>query len=75
MDGPNVDWKAVEIIKEYRDHDDPDVLDLTQTGSCGLHVLHGAYGTTQKAADWNLYKLLKAIYSVFTSRNGRLPEN
>ena len=27
--------------------------------------MHGAYGTAQKAADWNLDKLLKAIYSIF----------
>ena len=28
MNGPNVNWKTVEIIKEYREHDDPDGSDL-----------------------------------------------
>ena len=27
-----------------------------------LNVLHSASGTAQKATDWNLDKLLKAIY-------------
>ena len=65
MDGPNVNWKTVEIINEYREYDDPDCPDLTEIGSCGLNVQHGAYGTAQKATDWNLDKLLKAVYSIF----------
>ena len=39
--------------------------DLIQIGSCGLDVLHGAYGTAQKAADLNSDKLFKAVYSIF----------
>ena len=39
--------------------------ELIQVGSCGLDVLHGAYGTAQKAADLNLDKLFKAVYSIF----------
>ena len=27
--------------------------------------MHGAYGTAQKAADLNLDKLFKAVYSIF----------
>ena len=38
-------------ISEYWEHDDPDGPDLIEIGSCGLHVLHGAYGTAQKATD------------------------
>ena len=47
------------MIKECREHNDPDGPDLIEIGSCGLH------GTAQKAADWNLDKLLEAIYSIF----------
>ena len=39
MDGPNVNWKTVEI-KEYWEHNYPDGPDLIEIGSCGLHVLH-----------------------------------
>ena len=65
MDGANVNWKTVEVIKEYREHDNPDGPDLIEIGSCGLHVLHAAYETAQKAKVWNVDKLLKAIYSIF----------
>ena len=43
MDGPNVNWAAIKIIDENRKLDDPDAHDLLGIGSCGLHVLHGAY--------------------------------
>ena len=49
MDGPNVNWETVEIIKEYREHDDPDVPDLIEIGSCGSHVLHSAYRTATES--------------------------
>ena len=65
MDGPNVDWKTVEIIKEYWEHDDPDGPDLIEIGSSGLHVQRGAYGRAQETTDWNLDTLLKVIYSIF----------
>ena len=65
MGGPHVNWKTVEIIQEYWEYDDPDGPDLIEIGSCGWHVLHGSYGTAQKATDWNLDKLLKAIYSLY----------
>ena len=52
----NVNWKT-EIIKEYWEHDNPDGPDLIDIGTCGLHILHSAYGTAKKATDWNLDKL------------------
>ena len=45
MDGPNVNWKTVEIIKEYWENNDPDGPDLIEIDSCGLQVLHSAYVT------------------------------
>ena len=79
MDGANVSWKTVEIMKEYQEHDDPDGPDLIQIGSCRLHVLRGVYEIARKATDWNLDKLLKGIYSVFklspSRREGYLKVN
>ena len=51
IDNQNVNWKTMETIKEYLEHDDPDDPDLIEIGSCGLHVLQNAYGTAQKATD------------------------
>ena len=65
MDDWNVNWKSVEIIKESWEQDYPDGPDLNEIGSCGLHVLFGAYGIAQKATDWSLDKLLEAVYSIF----------
>ena len=41
-------------MKEYWEHDYSDGLDLIEIGSCGSHVMHGAYGTAQKATYWFL---------------------
>ena len=74
MDGPSVNWKKVKI-KEYWEHNDPDGSDLIEIDICRLHVLHSAYGTVQKAIDWNLGKLFKAItfnFQTFTSTKGRI---
>jgi len=38
MDGPNVNWKMLENLKDSRDACDRELIDI---GSCGLHVLHG----------------------------------
>ena len=44
MDGPNVNWKMLKLIKEDRKSQDPSSLELD---SCGLHVVHGAYRAGQ----------------------------
>ena len=35
--------------------------DLLAIGSCGLHVLHGAYQTAQESTEWNLGEMFKTI--------------
>ena len=47
MDGPNVNWKTVEIIDDHRKIQDQNCPNLIVIGSCGLHVVHGAYGGGQ----------------------------
>ena len=72
MDGPNVNWKLHELLEETRDGESNcSAPTLLQLGSCGLHVLHGAYGTGQKATDWELGKLLKHCYSIFNKSPAR----
>ena len=65
MDGANVNWKTVEMIKKYQEHNDSGGPDLAEIGNCGLHVLQGTCGTAQKATGWNLDTLLKAVHSIF----------
>ena len=43
MDGPNVNWKFLDLLKkDFWDDECPRFLEY---GSCGLHVIHGAIGT------------------------------
>ena len=65
IDGPNINWKTVEIIEDHQKIQDPNCPNLIVIGSCGLHVVHGDYGTGQNATDWSLDNFLKAIYSIF----------
>ena len=65
MDGPNVNWKTVEIIEDHRKIHNPNCPNLIVIGSFGLHVVHGACGAGQNATDWSLDKFLNAIYSIF----------
>ena len=41
------------------------MLRLLEMGSCGLHVIHGAYKTPQFVASWKLGKFLKNCFSIF----------
>jgi hypothetical protein len=51
MDGPSVNWKFL-----------PQLLDL---GSCGLHVIHGAFQTGHKAASWAVNETLRGLFGLF----------
>ena len=65
MDGPNVNWSALEEIAEHKSAKDPLSPKLLELGSCSLHILHGAYKTAQEATDWNVKSLLKAAFKLF----------
>ena len=52
MDGPNVNWKMIDLIKEEKREFDSEKPALLNIGSCGLHVLHGAYKTALCTIDW-----------------------
>ena len=47
MDGPNVNWKMLDLMVENRNSNEtyPKLLDV---GSCGLHVVNGAFRTGMK---------------------------
>lgn len=70
MDGPNVNWLFMKKLKEKTKmcEEDPDILDL---GSCGLHVVHGAFQMGVKKTGWEVVQFLKAIYSVFKDSPAR----
>ena len=63
MDGPNTNWKVLELLNDQRAESEiPQLLDI---GSCGLHVIHGAFRTGVEATPWNMKKILKAMWQIF----------
>ena len=55
MDGPNLNWAFQDILENYRKAEDPKAS-LLNIGSCGLHVLHGAYKIGHSKVDGELDK-------------------
>ena len=45
MEGPNINWKTVEIMEYHQKIQDPDCPNLFVLGSWGLHVVYVVYGT------------------------------
>lgn len=71
MDGPNVNWavhKEVAVFKSDNSSTCPEILEL---GSCGLHIMHGAYKTGQNATTWNVQKLLRSSFYLFKKSPAR----
>ena len=50
MDGPNVNWKFFGDLKKKIDEDYGTAL--TNTGSCGLHVVHNSFKSGMDATGW-----------------------
>ena len=57
IDGPNVNWKVTEKKNEFSR--------LINIGSCGLHVLHGALQIGIMETDWEVSKVLLAMWKIF----------
>ena len=57
MDGPSVNWRFLEITIEERKKA-PLYPEFLNIGSCGLHVLHGAYETVKVPLSGTLVKVV-----------------
>lgn len=69
MDGPNINWKVFrDLGDEIRLEKDTDLLNV---GSCGLHVVHGAFKCAVESTQWELMDILKAAYYVFNNTSAR----
>ena len=62
MDGPSVNWKFFSSVTKKREEDE--LPALINIGSCGLHVIHGAFKTGVKATNWNIKKFC-VVHSTF----------
>lgn len=62
MDGPNVNWAFLRELKVDIQHNDKELLDV---GSCGLHILHGAFKDGVRSIGWDIIKYMRGIYNIF----------
>ena len=71
MDGPNTNWKFYDTFIQQRQESDPDILMLVNIGSCGLHVVHGAFKYGASKTEWKLDGILRAVYHCFNDTPAR----
>lgn len=52
VDEPNFNWKCYDYLPE--NHNEIHIKELNDIGSCGLHLIHGAFQTGNKNPEWTL---------------------
>ena len=62
IDGPSVNWAFLKEIQKHREQEE--LSQLIIVGSCGLHIIHGAFQTGATTTCWNIKGILKAIYKL-----------
>lgn len=69
MDGPSVNWKFHRMfqtkISSTYDHF------LLNVGSCGLHIVHGAFKDGASASGWQIQDVLRGLYTLFKDTPAR----
>lgn len=60
MDGPNVNWAFLRELKQEFKGD----VKLFDLGSCGLHIMHGAFKDGIQATQWPIVAFLRALYNL-----------
>ena len=69
MDGPNVNLKLLQKLKEQRNElGSPGLIAF---GSCNLHTVHGAFKTGAEASGWTLKQLLKSCFQLLKDSPAR----
>ena len=69
MDGPSVNWKFYEKLIESREISE--LTGLTNIGSCGLHVIHGAFKCVAMSCECDIVKILRGLYILFNDTPAR----
>ena len=65
MDWPKTNWAFHRAVSDLRKSENPCAPDLLEIGNCGLHDVHGAFGTGVGKTDWKMGKKLNAAWSIF----------
>ena len=62
MDGPNVNLKLLQNVKDSRD--ELGHSKLIGFGTCNLHNVHGAFKAGSEESGWNMKKLPKFCHKI-----------
>ena len=62
MDGPNVNWDVLKRHSQYRE--EKELAQLVIIGSCDLHVVNGAFRTGMMETDWDVHKVVHAVWKL-----------
>ena len=69
MDGPHVNFKFLGEFKKERNENE--LTELVDIGSCGLHIIHGAFKPGSEATNWDLHKVLKGAFTLLRDTPAR----
>ena len=69
LDRPSVNWKFYEKLIESREISE--LTGLINIGSCGLHVIHGAFKFGAMSREWDIMKILTGLYGLFNDTPAR----
>ena len=69
MDGPNVNLKLLQKVKDSRD--ELGHSKLIDFGSCNLHTVHGSFRTGAEASGWSIKQLLKSCHQILKDSPAR----
>ena len=62
IDGPIVNWKFLKELVSYRC--ECQLSQLINIGSCGHHVINGAFHTGAEATSWDIKGTLKGTFQI-----------
>ena len=73
MDGPNANWKVFDSVQRHQEA--LEYSSLSNLGSCGLHMVHGAFKAGSQESGWGIHKTFKAMWKIFQDEGEkRTPE-
>ena len=69
MDGPSVNWAFYEKLQQkVKDECSCQILNI---GSCGLHIVHGAFKHGCNATKWDIAAVMRSMHSLFNETPAR----
>ena len=71
MDGPSTNWKFLDLLVQDREESEPNIPSLINVGSCGLHIVHGAFKYGATKAGWKVDGVMRSLFNCFNDSPAR----